>query len=672
MSGRKNRNNGRSGPLDRVLGARAGRGGLDRLVENLGDGFARLREERGRGNKPRGRNLQFNLRNRLMLVGGALGLCAVALVARALDLQVISNDFYRQQGDARSLREIPIPTSRGMITDRNGEPLAVSTPVESVWANPKELAKNTERLPELAKALDVAPDELARKLAQRSGKEFMYLKRRINPDEARQILALKVPGVFSQREFRRFYPQGEAMAHVLGYTNIDDRGQEGLELAFDHELRGKPGTKRVIRDGAGRIVENVDLVRSAEPGKDLTLTLDRRIQYLTFRELRRALNDTGASSASAVVLDIETGEVLAMANLPTYNPNLPGAGNRDTHRNRAVTDVVEPGSTMKPVTVAAALSKGSVTPQTLVNTTPGWMPNGRYRITDTHNNGVLTVTGVITKSSNVGAAKLALPLPNDYYYNFIHNFGYGSKPGSGFPGESSGLLAPPQRWSGTTKATMSYGYGLSATPLQIAMVYAAMANGGKLIAPTFVKGQRNEGKQVLEPVVAGEIMRMMQTVTEPGGTAKQAAILGYHVAGKTGTTRKFSATGGYSKKYVSLFAGVVPVEKPRFSMVVVVSEPDPTKKGYYGGSVSGPVFRNVMDGALRLMDVAPDDIETWLAVQAAAEAKRQKQNGGKPAGPVVPASTRSAAKPPLRPDNAPIAAGLPATVAQASAHGGAQ
>ncbi|WP_091798239.1 penicillin-binding protein 2 [Lysobacter enzymogenes] len=631
-----------------------------------------MREERGRGNKPRGRNLQFNLRNRLMLVGGALGLCAVALVARALDLQVISNDFYRQQGDARSLREIPIPTSRGMITDRNGEPLAVSTPVESVWANPKELAKNTERLPELAKALDVAPDELARKLAQRSGKEFMYLKRRINPDEARQILALKVPGVFSQREFRRFYPQGEAMAHVLGYTNIDDRGQEGLELAFDHELRGKPGTKRVIRDGAGRIVENVDLVRSAEPGKDLTLTLDRRIQYLTYRELRRALNDTGASSASAVVLDIETGEVLAMANLPTYNPNMPGAGNRDTHRNRAVTDVVEPGSTMKPVTVAAALSKGSVTPQTLVNTTPGWMPNGRYRITDTHNNGVLTVTGVITKSSNVGAAKLALPLPNDYYYNFIHNFGYGSKPGSGFPGESSGLLAPPQRWSGTTKATMSYGYGLSATPLQIAMVYAAMANGGKLIAPTFVKGQRNEGKQVLEPVVAGEIMRMMQTVTEPGGTAKQAAILGYHVAGKTGTTRKFSATGGYSKKYVSLFAGVVPVEKPRFSMVVVVSEPDPTKKGYYGGSVSGPVFRNVMDGALRLMDVAPDDIETWLAVQAAAEAKRQKQNGGKPAGPVVPASTRSAAKPPLKPNNAPIAAGLPATVAQASTHGGAQ
>ncbi|MGJ7901069.1 peptidoglycan D,D-transpeptidase FtsI family protein [Lysobacter sp. 1R34A] len=652
MNGRKPHRPTRSGPLDRVLGERGRGGGFDRLVEGIGERFARAREDRGsRGNKPRGRVAQFNLRNRLILVGGSLGLCAVALVGRALDLQVISNDFYRQQGDARSLREIPIPTSRGMITDRNGEPLAVSTPVESIWGNPKELAKNPERLPELAKALGVSRDELTRKLAQRAGKEFMYLKRRINPDEARKILAHKVPGVFSQREFRRFYPQGEAMAHVLGFTNIDDRGQEGLELAFDHELRGKPGTKRVIRDGAGRIVENVDLVQSAEPGKDLTLTLDRRIQYLTYRELRRALVETGASSASAVVLDIETGEVLAMANLPTYNPNLLSAGNRDTHRNRAVTDVVEPGSTMKPITVAAALNAGAVKPTTLVNTTPGWMPNGRYRITDTHNNGVLTVTGVITKSSNVGAAKLALPLPNDYYYNFIRGFGYGQKPNSGFPGESSGLLAPPSRWSGTTKATMSYGYGLSATPVQIAMAYAAMANGGRLIQPTFVKGQRNEARQVLDPAVAGEIMRMMQTVTEPGGTAKQAAILGYHVAGKTGTTRKFSATGGYSRKYVSLFAGVVPVEKPRFSMVVVVSEPDPTKRGYYGGSVSGPVFRNVMDGALRLMDVAPDDIETWLAVQAAAEAKRLKQNGGKPSGPVLPAATQTVASPP------PIAAG---------------
>ncbi|UHQ22586.1 penicillin-binding protein 2 [Lysobacter sp. 5GHs7-4] len=637
----------RSGPLDRLLGERGKRQAP----------YARGGADRGAG-KPRTR-ARFDLRNRLVIVGGALGLCALALVGRAFYLQVVGNDFYRQQGDARALREIPIPTSRGMITDRNGEPLAVSTPVESIWGNPKELLKNPARLPELAAALGVPVDYLTRKLSQRSGKEFLYLKRRINPDEAHRILARKIPGVFSQREFRRFYPQGEAMAHVLGFTNIDDRGQEGLELAFDDWLRGKPGAKRVRRDGAGRIIENVDLIKSAEPGHDLTLTIDRRIQYLTYRELRRALLETGASSGSAVVLDVYTGEVLAMANLPTYNPNLLGAGNPDTHRNRAVTDVVEPGSTMKPITIAAALQSGRVTPATIVDTRPGWMPNGRYRITDTHNYGVLNVTGVITKSSNVGAAKLALPLPNDYYYQFVKGFGYGRKPESGFPGESAGVVMAPDRWSGTTKATMSYGYGLSATPLQIAMAYAALANGGKLIAPTFVRGQRNEPTQVMEPKVAGEVMRMMQTVTEPGGTAKDAAILGYHVAGKTGTSRKFSASGGYSNKYISLFAGVVPVNRPRFSMAVVVSEPDPSMRGYYGGRVSGPVFRNVMDGALRLMDVAPDDIDTWLAAQSAAEAKRLKANGGKATGPVLPVDAAEVDEPveELPVDLPPVAAG---------------
>lgn len=646
------RDDHRSGPLDRLLGERGKRQGP----------YSRGSSDRGAG-KPRGR-ARFDLRNRLLIVGGALGLCAVALVGRAFYLQVIGNDFYRQQGDARALREIPIPTSRGMITDRNGEPLAVSTPVESIWGNPKELLKNPARLPELAAALGVPTDYLTRKLSQRSGKEFLYLKRRINPDEAHRILARKIPGVFSQREFRRFYPQGEAMAHVLGFTNIDDRGQEGLELAFDDWLRGKPGAKRVIRDGAGRIIENVDLVKSAEPGHDLTLTIDRRIQYLTYRELRRALLETGASSGSAVVLDVDTGEVLAMANLPTYNPNLLGSGNPDTHRNRAVTDVVEPGSTMKPITIAAALQAGRVTPNTIVDTRPGSMPNGRYRINDTHNYGVLTVTGVITKSSNVGAAKLALPLPNDYYYQFVKGFGYGSKPESGFPGESSGVLMPPDRWSGTTKATMSYGYGLSATPLQIAMAYAAMANGGKLIAPTFVRGQRNEPRQALDPKISAEVMRMMQTVTEPGGTAKAAAILGYHVAGKTGTARKFSGTGGYSNKYISLFAGVVPVKRPRFAMTVVISEPDPSMRGYYGGSVSGPVFRNVMDGALRLMDVAPDDIDTWLAAQSAAEAKRLKANGGKPSGPVLPIDAESVSEniEELPADLPPVAAGAIAPI----------
>lgn len=569
--------------------------------------------------KPRNRT-RFNLRGRLAMVTGVLALCSLALIVRAVDLQLIDNDFYRQQGDARFLREIPIPTSRGMITDRNGEPLAVSSPVESVWGNPQELLKAPDRLPELARALDVPTEYLTRKLGQRSDKEFVYLKRRINPDQARAILAHNIPGVFSQREFRRFYPQGEALAHVLGFTNIDDRGQEGVELAFDDWLRGTPGAKKVIRDRRGRIVENVDLVRAAQPGKDLTLSIDRRIQYLTYRELKHALLETGASSGSAVVLDIATGEVLAMANLPSFNPNAVDGGQRDAHRNRAVTDVVEPGSTMKPITIAAALQDGVVTPDTLVDTNPGWMPNGRYRTTDTSNHGVLTVTGVITKSSNVGAAKLAAMLPNQQFYDFVHGFGYGSVPHSGFPGESAGVLPAPARWSGTSKQTMSYGYGLSVTPLQIAQAYAALANGGKLIAPTFVKGQRNASKQALQPAIAREVMKMMQTVTEPGGTATTAAILGYHVAGKTGTARKASG-GGYSRRYVSLFAGVVPVDNPRFSMVVVISEPDPSRRGYYGGSVSGPVFHNVMEGALRLMDVPPDDIDTWLAAQAAAETR---------------------------------------------------
>ena len=585
--------------------------------------------------------MRYNVRSRVMMVGGAMALCSVALVGRAFHLQVVDNEFYRKQGDERILREIAIPTSRGMITDRNGEPLAVSTPVESVWGNPQELLANPERIPELAEALDVPVDYLTRKISQRGTKEFMYLKRRISPTAARRILAHGIPGVFSQREFRRFYPQGEALAHVLGFTNIDDRGQEGLELAFDDWLRGKPGAKRVIRDSRGRFVEDVELIRAAEAGHDLTLTIDRRIQYLAFRELRSTLLRTGASAGSAVVLDVDTGEILAMVNLPTYNPNAVDPRNADARRNRAVTDVVEPGSTMKPITVAAALSAGVVTPDTPVDVSPGYMSLGRYTIRDFRNYGMQTVTGLITKSSNLGAVKLADKLDDDYFHEFVRGFGYGQKPGSGFPGESSGVLPPPERWYGSTKATMSYGYGLSATPLQIATAYAALGNGGKRVTPTFVKGERHEAREVLSPQVADQVMQMMQTVTEEGGTATQAAILGYHVAGKTGTARKFNDTGGYSRRYVSFFAGVVPVENPRFSMVVVVDDPD-ASKGYYGGLVSAPVFKNVMDGALRLMDVPPDDIDTWLAAQAEADAKRRKaadaEAGTAPVVPVVQAA----------------------------------
>jgi cell division protein FtsI (penicillin-binding protein 3) len=594
----------------------AGPGGFRAFIERvLPNGFGKG----GSRQKPRGR-AQFNLRGRLAIVAGTLGLCSLTLLGRAFDLQVVDNDFYQAQGAARFLREIPIPTSRGMITDRNGEPLAVSTPVESIWANPQILLKYPQRLPQLANALGVPVDHLTRKLSQRADKEFIYLQRRMMPEAAQAIVKLEIPGVFSQREYRRFYPQGDAIAHVLGFTNIDDRGQEGLELAFDDWLRGTPGAEKVIRDRRGRIVENVDLVRAAEPGKDLTLSLDRRIQFLAYRELRNALLEKGASSGSAVVLDVATGEVLAMVNLPSFNPNAVEGSDRDAHRNRSVTDLFEPGSTMKPVTIAAALEAHVITPQSKFDTNPGWIPNGRFRTTDTHNYGLLDTTGVITKSSNVGAAMIVHRLSDQAFYGYVRKLGYGQSTHSGFPGESAGLLPSPERWSGTSKQTMSYGYGLSVTPLQVAQAYAAIGNGGKMIAPTFVKGQRNEAHQVMDPVVANEVLRMMETVTLPGGTATQARVLGYRVAGKTGTSRKASA-GGYSRRYVAFFAGLVPASNPRFSMVVVINDPAP-ELAYVGGLVSAPVFHNVMDGALRLMDVAPDDLDAWLAAQAAADAKR--------------------------------------------------
>ncbi|MGJ4730360.1 peptidoglycan D,D-transpeptidase FtsI family protein, partial [Luteimonas sp. SDU101] len=586
-----------------------------------------VRTTGGSGKKPRPR-AQFNLRGRLMLVGGAMALCAVALVVRAVDLQLVDNAFYQQKADARFLREVPIPTSRGMITDRNGEPLAVSSPVESLYANPQELANNPAAIARLAEATDLPLDYLTRYVSQRKDKEFMYVPRhrRINPAIAQKILALKIPGVFSQREFRRFYPQGEAVAHVLGFTNIDDQGQEGVELAFDEWLRGTPGAQKVIRDRHGRIVEHVDLIRPAEPGKDLVLSIDRRIQFLAYRELKRTLLETGAASGSVVILDVATGEVLAMANLPSYNNNRVSGENRDAYRNRAVTDLLEPGSTMKPLTVAAGLEAGVITPATRFDTSPGWIANGRYRTSDFRNYGVLDTTGVITKSSNVGVSKIVKLLPDSSFDAFLRRFGFGSSTGSGFPGEAPGTFPTPERWSGTTKQTLSYGYGLSVTPLQIARAYAALGNGGRLVTPTFVKGGHSgETQQALDPAVAAQVMQMMQTVTEPGGTATRAAILGYHVAGKTGTARK-SSGGGYARRYIAYFAGLVPVDRPRFSVTVVVNDPDTSGGGstYGGGWISAPLFARVMEGALRLMDVPPDDIETWLAAQSAEEAKRAR------------------------------------------------
>ena len=484
--------------------------------------------------------------------------------AAPLDLQVISNDFYRQQGDARSLREIPIPTSRGMITDRNGEPLAVSTPVESIWANPQELLKNPERIPQLAKALGVSRDALTRKLSQRAGKEFVYLKRRINPDEARRILAHKIPGVFSQREFRRFYPQGEAMSHILGFTNIDDLGQEGLELAFDDWLRGKPGAKRVIRDGAGRIVESVDLVKPAEPGHDLTLTIDRRIQYLAFRELRAhaathrrqqrfgggARHRHRRSAGDGQPADVQPQRAQRRQPRHASQPrrhrrDRAGFDDEAADRRRRARSRRDHRHTRASTPIRAGCRTAATAPPTTTTTACSTPPVSSPRAR----------TSARPRSSPRMPEPDVLRLPAPLRLR--------QQDRQRLPRRGRRACWRRRRaGAARRKQTMSYGYGLSATPLQIAQAYAALGNGGRLIRRPSSRASAHEPVQVLDPAIAGQIMRMMQTVTEPGGTATQAAILGYHVAGKTGTARKFNDTGGYSRRYVSFFAGVVPVRQP--------------------------------------------------------------------------------------------------------------
>ncbi|MDO4708410.1 MAG: penicillin-binding protein 2 [Pseudomonadota bacterium] len=574
--------------------------------------------------------LSLDVRQRVLLTGVGLIVLISALVLRAEWVQLVNQDFYQMQGDSRSLRTVQIPAMRGMIADRNGEPLAVSSPVVFIklepgyWAAALESEKLAQRqaaerqLEQLAQALDIPVAGLRERIFQKRAQEGIRIHRKaLSPAQADAIIALGIPGVGKEPAFARFYPQGEAFAHILGFTNVDDKGQEGIELAFNDVLAGKPGLRQVLRDRDGRFVEHLDLLRAAQPGQDVTLTIDRRIQYLTYRELKAMLEKSGAASGSAVVLDVRSGEVLAMANLPSYNPNNIATVSVEARRNRALTDLLEPGSTIKPLTVAAGLEAGVISVNSTFNVSPGWIANGGFRTTDTRNYGTLTTTGLIQKSSNVGMALIARQLSNQQFYDFLHKFGYGQRTGINFPGEAAGLLREPARWDGTSKQTMSYGYALNVTPMQIVHAYATLANDGVAVRPTFIKGEARARRQVLDPAIARNVMQMMQTVTQPGGTATQAAILGYHVAGKTGTARKSAGKSGYLRRYVAFFAGVVPVENPRYAMVVTVDDPDPAK-GYYGGQLAAPVFRNVMEGALRLMDVPPDDIESWIAAQQKA------------------------------------------------------
>lgn len=558
------------------------------------------------------------LRRRFNVVLTVLALCTVALLARAVDLQVLRRDFLQDQGDARYLRQVEIPAYRGAIKDRNGEPLGVSTPVDSVWAHPGEALAAPERLAELAGVLGLKTDELSRYLAARSDREFVYLRRHVTPDLAQRVTDLRLPGVALQREYRRYYPLGEVAAHVVGYTDIDDRGQEGLELAFDGWLSGEPGSKLVIKDRLGRSVENVARVRDPKPGRDLSLSLDRRLQYLAYRGLKSAIAEHGAASGSVVVLDVPTGEVLAMVNQPGYNPNQRQRSGDSRYRNRAVTDFYEPGSVMKPFIVAAALSSGKYTPFTPIDTAPGWFQVAGHTVEDIRNRGLIDTTGVITLSSNVGAAKIALSLDPEHLWRELAAYGFGEVTGSGFPGESPGILPNWRHWGRIEQATLSYGYGLSVTPLQLARAFSALADDGRLRAPSFVHGSHNPAQRAMDPGVAGQVMSMMETVVaSDAGTGNAARIAHYRVAGKTGTSRKAGADGYSEREYVAVFAGLAPVSDPRLCVVVLID--DPRGHEYYGGLVAAPLFAEVMRAALRLFSVPPDSVPTRQLTADAGE-----------------------------------------------------
>ena len=529
----------------------------------------------------------------------------VLLMWRAIDLQVLSRDFLQGHGDTRALRTVEIPAHRGIITDRNGEPLAISTPVSSIWATPRKVLASGTDLAPLASCLGIPVTDLKQELQERAGRDFVYLKRQIEPALAEKVMKLDIPGISLEQEQRRYYPAGEISAHVIGFTNIDDIGQEGLELAYDEWLQGKPGSKKVLQDRLGRIVADVESIRTAEPGKNLELSIDQRIQYLAYRELKEAITVHKARSGALVMLDARTGEVMAMAGQPSYNPNNRSDLKSEHFRNRVVTDVFEPGSTIKAFIIAAALESGLYTPTTEIDTRPGYFKVGNHIIRDHGNLGVIDVATVIQKSSNVGASKIALSLEPSKLWNTLSSVGFGVTSGSGFPGEASGYLAPSSNWSEVELATIAFGYGISVTLLQLAQAYMVIATDGMLLPISFVKSKEPpQGKRIISATIATQLRAMLAAVVQKEGTGLRAAVDGYSVAGKTGTVHK-AEPGGYSaSRYVSLFAGMAPAKDPRVVMVVMIDEPQGDE--YYGGQVAAPVFSKVMAGTLRLLDIAPD------------------------------------------------------------------
>jgi cell division protein FtsI (penicillin-binding protein 3) len=547
--------------------------------------------------------LRLPARRARVLIGIVLAWFGV-LTARAMYLQVWQNDFLQQEGASRFTRIIELPAHRGMITDRYGEPLAISAPVESVWASPADVRMTASQRRQLARLLGLEEWELRRKLED-SGREFVYLKRHLPPEIAASVVQLGLPGISLKREYRRYYPDGEVAAQLIGITDVDDRGQEGIELAYQDWLSGKPGSRRVIKDRLGRVVEDAEPLRAPIEGRDLSLSIDRKLQYLAYRELKAAVLREHARAGEIVVLDVKSGEVLALANLPAFNPNNRATFDVRRSRNRVITDAFEPGSTLKPFTVAAALDAGVIRPNTVLQTAPGYLVVGDATIHDAHPEGMLTVAQVLQKSSNVGAAKVALALPREALWKVFSAAGFGSISRLGFPGEVAGRLRSFQHWRPIEQATMSYGHGISVSLLQLARAYTVFATEGTLQPLTlFRRDETVTGQRVVSATTALAVRSMLETVVQPGGTAPRAYVMGYRVAGKTGTAHKLEGHTYAADRYVSTFVGIAPASDPRLVIAVMLDEP--SNGQYYGGVVSAPVFSHVMSEALRMLAVPPD------------------------------------------------------------------
>ncbi|BFN15246.1 peptidoglycan D,D-transpeptidase FtsI [Marinobacter sp. RI1] len=539
--------------------------------------------------------------------GSVLGVFLLVVAGigwRLVDLHVVDNDFLRKQGDVRTIRVESIDAHRGVVTDRHGEPLAVSTPVQTVWANPSETDPEDPQLAVLARILGLSEGALRERLRQYAGREFIYLRRKVQPSMAREALALGVGGIYARQEYRRYYPAGEVTAHVVGFTDIDEHGQEGIELAYNKWLTGEPGQKRVLKDNRGRVIKDLMLIRDARPGKDLELSIDLRLQYLAYRELKAVVGAHKARGGTLVMLDVDTGEVLAMVNQGSYNPNDRSQLAAENLRNKAITDLFEPGSTMKPLTIAAALESGEYTVNSTIDTSPGFRRFGRFTIRDHRNYGVLDLTEIIVKSSNVGVSNIATDLGGDTLRNLYARLGLGQATGIGFPGEAVGVLPAPPKWRPVEESTLSYGYGMSVNALQLAQAYMVIANGGIRYPLSLMRQeQRPQGQRVLSEQVTRAVRDMLKQAVARG-TGKRAQPGLYAAGGKTGTVHLVGANGYEDSQYKAIFAGMAPIDDPRIVTVVAVDAPQAGE--YYGGEVAAPVFARVMGDALRLLNVKPE------------------------------------------------------------------